>query len=98
MREKPFRFDVIVDPLQARLRVALREAMKAKDAVAISALRSALSAVGNAEAVAPAEPGAPFRPTLGVGAADVARRELSLDEASRLRAEGDVLLGVLEER
>lgn len=93
--------------------------------MAISALRSALGAVGNAEAVAPAEPGAPFRPTLGVGAADVARRELSLedvraivraeiddrfaaaaqyelhgrgDEATRLRAEGDVLLGVLEER
>jgi uncharacterized protein YqeY len=37
--------------LHARLQLALRDAIKAHDAIAISALRSALSAIGNAEAV-----------------------------------------------
>src|SRR5918996_2373390 len=52
--------------LRERLRAALPEAMKARDAVAVAALRSALAAIDNAEAVAaaPAPPGA--------GSADVA--------------------------
>lgn len=37
--------------LHDRLQLALRDAIKAHDAIAISALRSAISAIGNAEAV-----------------------------------------------
>ncbi len=37
--------------MRARLRVALTDAMKARDRVAVAALRSALSAIENAEAV-----------------------------------------------
>ncbi len=68
------------DPLAAlrpRLSAALREAMKARDAVATSALRSLLSALDHATAVAmpdglPAVPD-PDAPPLG----DVARRMLT---------------------
>jgi uncharacterized protein len=56
-----------VGDIETRLRSALREAMKARDMVAAFALRSALSAIGNAEAV-PADPGGP---------AEVARGQLS---------------------
>jgi uncharacterized protein len=56
-----------VGDIETRLRSALRDAMKARDVVAAFALRSALSAIGNAEAV-PADPGGP---------AEVARRRLS---------------------
>jgi uncharacterized protein len=40
-----------VSGLPGRLQLALRDAIKAHDAIAISALRSALGAIGNAEAV-----------------------------------------------
>jgi hypothetical protein len=61
--------------IEARLRAALRDAMKARDLVAAFALRSALGAIGNAEAV-PADP-----------AGEVARRPLGLGrEAQILRA------------
>jgi uncharacterized protein len=40
-----------VSGLSGRLQIALRDAIKAHDAIAISALRSALGAIGNAEAV-----------------------------------------------
>lgn len=46
-----------VSGLPGRLEIALRDAIKAHDAIAISALRSALGAIGNAEAVD--QPGAP---------------------------------------
>jgi uncharacterized protein len=39
------------DDLQARLRVALTAALRARDMTAVAALRSALAAIGNAEAV-----------------------------------------------
>lgn len=42
------------DDIRTRLRRALGVALKARDAGAVSALRSAMSAIGNAEAVAPA--------------------------------------------
>lgn len=61
--------------IRTRLRAALAVAVKSRDAVAVSALRSALSAIANAEAVPPDE-GAKL-PRLGAGAADVPRRELS---------------------
>jgi hypothetical protein len=49
--------------LRTRLRRALTAALKARDKDAVSALRSALSAIGNAEAVDPGEPG-PGRPSV----------------------------------
>lgn len=71
-----------------RLKTGLREAMRARDAVAVSALRSALAALGNAEAVDVGPPAGPTLATnahvagttLGVGAAEVERRSLSEDE------------------
>ncbi|MGH3812657.1 MAG: GatB/YqeY domain-containing protein [Pseudonocardiaceae bacterium] len=70
-----------------RLRAALPEAMKARDSVAVAALRSALGAIDNAEAVdagrAP-QPGAGHArlagTVSGLGAAEVARRSLSAAE------------------
>lgn len=63
------------------LREALLTARKDRDAVRVSALRSALSAIDNAEAVE-ARVEAPSSATIaggvvGLGAAEVARRELS---------------------
>ena len=46
--------------IRTRLRLALTGALKSRNADAVSALRSALSAIGNAEAV---DPGAPGRAT-----------------------------------
>jgi uncharacterized protein YqeY len=70
---------------QDRLTMALRDAMKARDKVAVAALRSVLGDVGNAEAVPvggfPAPGGSdetPFAGSVeGIGAAEAARRELS---------------------
>ena len=71
--------------LRERLETALREALRARDRVAVAALRSAVSAIDNAGAV---EGPSRFRPRLGVGAADVARRELSLHDVEGIvRAE-----------
>jgi uncharacterized protein YqeY len=70
--------------LQGALRIALTQALSSRDLVAASALRSALSAIANAEAIAPAET-ASKRPNsehfagamAGLGAAEAARRELT---------------------
>lgn len=65
------------------LRTALREAIKAQDRSAATVLRSALSALANAEAV-PADTmppaGAAETAAVGVGAADAPRRELTEEE------------------
>lgn len=69
--------------LRAALSAGLVPAMRARDAVTVSALRSALAALGNAEAVPSGDrprAGAMEEAALGVGAADVPRRELSEDE------------------
>lgn len=69
-------------PLAERLAAALPAAMRARDSVAVSALRSAVAALGNAEAVpvdAAPPAGALEHARVGAGAADVPRREL--DEA-----------------
>lgn len=74
------------DAIQARLRLALRAAMKAKDTVAVPALRSVLAAIGNAEAVPRRDGDAPAGSqhvaggTVGLAAADTARRVLTLEE------------------
>ncbi len=74
-----------------QLRAALPVAMRARDAAAVSALRGAIAAVGNAEAVDAAEHAHVASMStatsehvagadVGLGAADVARRELSEDD------------------
>ena len=60
----------------SRLQVALRAAMKERDAVAMSALRSALGAIANAEAV----------PLSETSATEVPRRVLTEDEATAIAA------------
>lgn len=69
--------------------------MKARDRVAVAALRSALAAIGNAEAV-PVESvpraGAAEESAVGAGAADAPRRDLSEDD---VRA---VVIGEVDER
>jgi uncharacterized protein YqeY len=80
--------------VRARLRLALTGALRARDAIAVSALRSALSAIGNAEAVdpGPAAAGAdgPYvaGAATGLGATEARRRSLSPAEAEQVvRAE-----------
>ena len=80
------------EPLRQRLRAAVPHAMKSGDRVALAALRGALAALDNAEAVDPpaASPaaGAIERSPIGVGAAELPRRALSPDDVDRLvRAE-----------
>ena len=70
-------------PVRQRLSAALAPAMKARDRVAVAAIRSALAAVSNAEAV-PVDTvpsaGAIEAAALGAGSADAPRRELSEDD------------------
>lgn len=68
------------------MRDSLYAALKERDDAATAALRSAISAIANAEAVA----AAPARVRLGVGAGDVPRRDLTDDELLAIvRAEVD---------
>jgi hypothetical protein len=77
--------------VQARLQRALRAALQARDPAAVSALRSARAAIGNAEAVA-APPGPPapggnrhFAGAVeGLGAAEAPRRALTGAEALQI--------------
>jgi uncharacterized protein YqeY len=83
------------DDIRTRLSRALGDALKARDAGTVSAMRSAMSAIGNAEAV---EPG-PDRPAgtgsthfagtvAGLGAAEAERRRLTeADVAAIVRQE-----------
>ena len=69
-------------PLRDRLQAGLVAAMKAKDRVAVAAIRSALAAVANAESVPGTTPDTAGSQHVaaavhGVGAGDVPRRELS---------------------
>ena len=73
--------------LRDRLRHALAAAMRERDTVAVAALRSALGAIDNAEAVDPGQRVAPAasHPRLagtlaGLGAGEVPRRELTEPE------------------
>ena len=79
-------------PLRQRLRAALPAALKARDRLAVAALRSTLAAIDNAEAVdRPAAVDrhlAIERIPVGVGAAEAARRALTEAEIERIvRAE-----------
>jgi uncharacterized protein YqeY len=79
-------------PLRRRLRDALVAAMKARDRLAVGALRSTLAAIDNAEAVdttaVPSGSLAIESSPAGVGAAEAERRALSDDDVARIvRAE-----------
>ncbi|MFI5499007.1 GatB/YqeY domain-containing protein [Nocardia asteroides] len=65
--------------LRERLRAALKPAMKARDRSAVAALRSVLGAIDNAEAIdaSAVKAGALEDSAVGLGAAEVPRRELS---------------------
>ena len=77
--------------IQERVRAALREALSARDKVAVSALRSALAAIGNAEAV-PAQRIRAAGGTsehfagavAGLGTAETERRSLTEAEVSAI--------------
>ena len=82
--------------MRALLRSDLTRALKARDQVAVAALRSALAALENAEAVRAPDAAAPGAATsndggefiagslVGVGAAEVERRSLAEDEVRAL--------------
>jgi len=80
--------------VRSRLRGALRAAMKGRDMVAVAALRSALAAIGNAEAVPlPAVPSGPpagnahiAGGVVGPGGAEVSRRALTEEDAAGIAA------------
>ena len=87
------------DDVRTRLRRALGDALKARDAGAVSALRSAMSAIGNAEAVepgaaAPTGTGSPHvaGAVAGLGAAEAERRRLSAAQIQQ------IVLGEIGER
>ena len=71
-----------VTSLRERLRAALKPAMKARDLGAVSALRSALAAIDNAEAIDAGDvrAGAMEQSPVGLGAAEAVRRELTEGE------------------
>jgi len=76
--------------ITVQLRRSLREAMRARDMVAVSALRSALAAIANAEAVPVSEGATPTSSphfaaaAAGLGAAEAQRRELTEAEAGQI--------------
>ena len=77
-----------VQPIRAALRAGLTPAMRARDKVATTAIRSAIAAIDNAEAV-PAEAldtspseGPIAGARLGLGAGEAQRRELSEQEVA----------------
>lgn len=71
-----------VDAWKAALRVALRDALRARQPDAVAVMRSTLAAIENAEAADPGaapavEPGVIAGGVAGLGAGDVARRQLT---------------------
>jgi hypothetical protein len=75
---------------RGRLRAALNEALRRRDTTAVSALRSALSAISNAEAIGPPPPvtgaGGPHiaGAVPGLGAGEAGRRALSAAEVDQI--------------
>lgn len=78
----------MTDDLRAALRTRLTTAMKARDQVAVRALRSTIAAIDNAEAPALAPDDlrgvAIEHSPVGVGARDVARVTLSADDVDAI--------------
>jgi uncharacterized protein YqeY len=73
-------------PLRQHLRESLKTAMRARDRVTVSVLRSTLAAIDNAEAVdAPPVAGLAIEQSpAGLGAAEVARRHLTEADVTRI--------------
>lgn len=75
-------------PLRERLRAALPAALKARDRIAVTALRATLAAIDNAEAVdRPIQVDqrlAIEQTPIGVGAAEVERRALTADQVEHI--------------
>jgi uncharacterized protein YqeY len=73
-------------PVRERLRAGLTVAMKARDRMAVAALRATLGAIDNAEAVtSPSMVDRGFaieQSSVGVGAAEVARRVLTEEDVA----------------
>jgi len=76
--------DDLGSDIRMRLNQALGRALKSRDAIAVSALRSAVAAIGNAEAAdagtaSPATTSSPYfaGTAVGVGAGETQRRRLS---------------------
>jgi uncharacterized protein len=76
----------VPDSLRSELRAALPAAMKARDRLAVSVLRSTLAALDNAEAIAPGQTKglAIEQSPIGAGAAEAPRRELTPDDLVRI--------------
>jgi uncharacterized protein YqeY len=77
------------DAVRSQLRQALGVAMKARDAIAVAAFRSALGAIDNAEAADPSDapviqPGVIAGGVAGLGAGEVPRRLLSDEQATEI--------------
>ncbi|HEY6634749.1 MAG TPA: hypothetical protein VI141_03960 [Acidimicrobiia bacterium] len=80
---------------RSRLETGLKSAMRGRDSVAVTTLRSLIGAIDNAGAV-PAETG-PYEVKLGLGH-DVARRELTESQiALIIEAERDDLIAASEQ-
>jgi uncharacterized protein YqeY len=90
--EEPRPADGEGQTVRDRLRGSLRGAMKQRDSVAVAALRSALAAIDNAEAVEISQFSSVEAPLRGLGAGDVARRHLSAQEMD------DIVRAELSER
>ena len=86
--------DKAAGDLEARLRAALRDALKTRDVLAAFAVRSALAAIGNASAVPADPPGVPAaapggsayvaKAAAGTGATEVNRRAPSPAEVRQI--------------
>jgi uncharacterized protein len=79
--------DDAAGPQRRRLRDALRTAMKSRDRIAVTALRSAIAAIDNAEAVDPPASAAGLaieHSPVGAGAADVRRRALTAEQVAEI--------------
>lgn len=76
--------------IQARLRDALTDALRSRDRVAVAALRSALSAIANAEAISPPPPTAGAGSSYvaggvaGLGAAEASRHRLTTADVEQI--------------
>lgn len=82
-----------MNALRETLRADLRAAMKAREREVVSALRTAIAAIDNAEAVAAPAPSTAVTSehvagaTPGVGSTEAERRDLSFDEVRALLSE-----------
>lgn len=91
--------------IRARLHDALGDAIRSRDAAAVSALRSALAAIANAEAVPPDPAGSPVASgphvagaVAGLAAAEAQRRRLSEADVEQIvRSEAAERLTAAEE-